>query len=183
MSEVKFACPHCSQRIACDGDYADMCIVCPACGKPMVVPILSATDAAHPDICLVATTLTRKQKFRSRIPMLDPWTEEDWEEHASALAGEPSGRTPLWMVSSLLTIVLAAVLRASGAGWVAVVIALVVGTLLSGYLLRKAGAGSMDGAALTDAVGRGLGAGLLLILAIPLIALGVLFVGCGMACR
>ena len=106
MSEIKFACPHCAQHVACDGDYADMCIVCPGCGKPLVGPILSATDAAHPDICLVAATPVPRQKFRSRVPMLDPWTEDEWEKHFSAVTGEEPRRTPLW--ASILLFIIAA---------------------------------------------------------------------------
>lgn len=179
MSEIKFACPHCAQHVACDSDYADMCIVCPGCGNPMVVPILSAMDAAHPDICLVAAIPAPRQKFRSHLPLLDPWTEDEWEKHSRAKAGEPSGNVPHWIVSSLLTIVLAAVLRASGTGWFAIVVVLVVGSLLSGYLMRKAGAESLGGASVANAIGQGLMAVLMVMLAIPLIALGILFVGCG----
>jgi hypothetical protein len=181
MSEIKFACPHCAQHVACDSDYADMCIVCPGCSKPMLVPIMNATDAAHPKLVLVAATPAPRQTFCSRIPALDPWTEEEWKEHASAKAGEPPGRTPLWIVSSLGTIILAAVLRANGAGAPAIIVTVVVGSLLSGYLARKAGGGSVGDALVADAnlVGRMLLTALAVMLAIPLIALGVLFVGCG----
>jgi len=182
MSEIKFACPHCAQHVACDSDYADMCIVCPGCSQSMVVPILSATDAAHPEIYLVAATPAPRQKFRSRIPMIEPWTEEAWEEHVGVTAGESSAQTPFWIVSSLLTIVLAAVLRASSAGWVAIVGVLVVGSLLSGYLLRKAGPWSLGDATTTYAVSRGVAAVCALVLALPLIALGILFAGC-VACQ
>lgn len=105
MSEIKFACPHCAQHVACDSDYADMCIVCPGCGKPMVVPILSAMDAAHPNLCLVAATPVPRQKFRSRIPTLNLWTEEDWAEHYEATTGESPRRVPLWQ-SVVIVIVL-----------------------------------------------------------------------------
>jgi hypothetical protein len=179
MSEIKFACPHCAQHIACESDYADMCIVCPGCGKPMLVPILSAVDAAHPDLCLVAAIPAPRQKFRSHLPMLDPWTEEEWEQNVRSKAHEPSGQTPFWIVSALVTIVLAAALRAGGTGWGAIVVTLVVGSLLSGYLLRRAGAGSWEGASIGDAVGRGVTAVFVVMLAIPLVALGVLFIGCG----
>jgi hypothetical protein len=104
MSEIKFACPHCAQHIACDSNYADMCIVCPGCGKPMVVPILSATNAAHPDLCLVAATPAPRQKFQSHVPMLDPWTEEDWAEHYRNVTGESPRQTPRWVVAVLLAL-------------------------------------------------------------------------------
>ena len=175
MSEIKFACPHCRQHIACDGDYADMCIVCPACGKPMMVPLLTTADATRQDLCLVASIPTPNRKLHSHIPMLDPWTEDAWEEHVSEVTGKPLDRTPLWIVSALATIILAAVLRANGIGWTTIIITVVLGSLFSGYLMRT---GEVGGNSIAYAVGRGLLACLAVMIAIPVIALGVLFVGC-----
>ena len=133
---------------------------------------------------MAAATPAPQQKLPSRIPALDFWTEEEWEEHASAKAGAPSGRTPLWIVSSLGTIILAAVLRAGDTGTPAIIVTVVVGSLLSGYLARKAGGGSVGDALAADAnvFGRMLLTALMVMLAIPLIAFAVLFVGCG-GCR
>jgi hypothetical protein len=41
----KFACPHCSQHIECDDQYAGMQIKCPACQVEMVIPPLQAAPA------------------------------------------------------------------------------------------------------------------------------------------
>lgn len=103
MSEIKFACPHCAQHVVCDSDYADMCIVCPGCGKPMLVPILSAMDAMHPGLCLVAATPAPRQKFRSRIPALDPWTEEEWEQHAKEMPRSRMDQTQVWLLALLIS--------------------------------------------------------------------------------
>ncbi len=103
MSEIKFACPHCAQHVACDSDYADMCIVCPGCGKPMLVPILSALDAAHPGLCLVAAPPAPRQKFRSRIPALDPWTEEEWEQHVKEMPRSGMDQTQVWLLAFLIS--------------------------------------------------------------------------------
>ncbi|TAK94954.1 MAG: hypothetical protein EPO07_15950 [Verrucomicrobia bacterium] len=88
MSEIKFACPTCNQHIACEVTYADMVIVCPSCGGTMVVPILSEACAAHPNLVLVASLPVPKQKFRSRVPTLEPWTEKDWVKHYTTITGE-----------------------------------------------------------------------------------------------
>src|SRR5215471_10298253 len=85
MSEIKFACPHCSQHIACDRDYADMCIVCPTCGQPMEVPLLTATEASHPELCVVASTPRPRQHLSSRIPTIDLWKEDEWKEHYNSV--------------------------------------------------------------------------------------------------
>ena len=103
MSEIKFACPHCAQHVACDSDYADMCIVCPGCGKPMLVPIMNATDDAHPKLVLVAATPAPRQKFRSRIPALDPWTEEEWEQHVKEMPRSGLDQTQVWLLALLIS--------------------------------------------------------------------------------
>jgi len=103
MSEIKFACPHCRQHIACDGDYADLCIVCPSCGKTMGVPLVTASGATHPEMCVVASVPVRRQRSRSRVPILDPWTEEDWAEHFKRTTGEAPRRVPLWV--SVVTVI------------------------------------------------------------------------------
>ena len=38
MSEFKFSCPHCGQRIQCEQGYSGRQIACPACQRPFVVP-------------------------------------------------------------------------------------------------------------------------------------------------
>src|SRR5512137_2248189 len=112
MSEIKFACPHCGQHIACDRDYVDMCIVCPTCGKPMEVPRLSAAEASHPDMCVVASIPQPRQRFISRIPTIDLWKEEEWEERYRA-AVTPAQQTPLWLLSAMGTVIAAALLKAT----------------------------------------------------------------------
>ncbi|HXT40976.1 MAG TPA: hypothetical protein VN887_13275 [Candidatus Angelobacter sp.] len=42
MNEIKFACPHCQQHIACDEGYCGHQIACPACAGGMIVPRLAA---------------------------------------------------------------------------------------------------------------------------------------------
>ena len=104
MSEIKFACPHCQQHIACDSDYADLIIVCPACEKPMEVPILSPMDASHPPVYVVAAIPAPRQKFRSRVPLLNVWTEDSWSQHCQSFPATSSRDVPLW--HSVLMVVL-----------------------------------------------------------------------------
>jgi hypothetical protein len=177
MKEIKFACPQCGQHIACDRDYADMCIVCPACGQPMEVPRLSAVAASHPDLCLVASTPTPKQRFSSRIPTIGLWTEKEWEERYRAATTQPQ-QTPAWLVSALGTVVLAAILKAGLApGWT-VVLCVVTGTALSCYLLAKNRTLTNE-SSVSATVGGLVYLMLWLVLGIPVVAVGVIFVGCG----
>jgi hypothetical protein len=100
MSEIKFACPHCSQHIACPQDYADMCIVCPGCGKPMMVPRLSAKTCLPAGMVVVASSPTPKPRPRQRIPTLTIWTEDQWARHTDQTIGE-DGRLQAWSVSTM----------------------------------------------------------------------------------
>ena len=74
MSEIKFACPHCSQHVACDRDYADMCVVCPSCGKPMEVPRLSAADQPQKAdaILVLGGSFTRPLTPYTELPTFYP---------------------------------------------------------------------------------------------------------------
>ena len=44
MSDFKFACPECGQRISCDTGYSGTQFNCPACRKPLTVPAASVAD-------------------------------------------------------------------------------------------------------------------------------------------
>lgn len=179
MSEVKFACPHCGQHIACDGGYADMCIVCPSCGQPMEVPRLSVAEASHPDMCVVASIPQPKQRFASRIPTIDLWKEDEWEERYRAAATPPQ-QMPMWLVSALGTVIAAAVLRASLAPTWAIVLCVLAGSGLSCFFVAKGQKDPQASGAYTglEGVGSVMVRIFLVLLAIPVVALGVLFIGC-----
>jgi hypothetical protein len=183
MSEIKFACPHCGQHVACDRDYADMCIVCPTCGKPMEVPRLSAAEASHPDMCVVASIPQPRQRFTSRIPTIDLWKEDEWEERYRA-ATVPSQQTPVWLLSAMGTVIAAALLKATMMPAWAVILCLLAGTGLSCYFVAKGQTvpGAPAGHSGAAAVGSAIVRIFLVLLAIPFVALAVLFIGCA-ACH
>jgi len=184
MSEIKFACPHCQQHIACDAGYVDMCIVCPSCGKPMVVPVLTASEGTHTGTCIVASIPTPRRKLQSRIPQLDVWTEKEWDEQP-ALASE---QTPVWIISALATTIIAALLKAMGTGHGWIIFTALVGGVVSGIYLfigakrRRTSFENSSAGGLIAASLAGVATVAFFMLAIPALALGLLFVGCG-ACR
>src|SRR5258708_7711782 len=137
MTEIKFACPHCRQHIACDEGYADLWIECPSCARTLVVPRLTATDSAHSGAVIVAGTPAPKPRPTTRLPTLDPWTEEKWAQHSYEMTGESPWKTPAWAASLFGTLVVAVVLRANGTDWRPVVGCLFVGSLLTGILMAK----------------------------------------------
>jgi len=179
MSEIKFACPHCGQHVACDRDYVDMCIVCPTCGQPMEVPRLSAAEASHPDMCVVASIPLPKRHFTSRIPTIDLWTEDEWEERYRAAATPPQ-QTPVWLVSAMGTVIAAALLKAILSPSWAIVLCVLAGTVLSCFFVAK-GQTVAEASVAYPRLGGAVSVAahiFLLLLAIPFVALGVLFVGC-----
>lgn len=48
MSELKFTCPECTQRIACDASYGGAELECPTCTAKIVVPSASGEPGACP---------------------------------------------------------------------------------------------------------------------------------------
>ncbi len=183
MSEIKFACPHCQQHIACDSDYADLTVACPGCNQPMVVPALSATDPAHPALRLVASVPTPRPRVAAP-PTLDPWTREQWAQRADL----KSAGTPAWIATILVTFLLAAVLKAAGANALWLILVFAVGCILAGVLMAKKTTflpGSSDYSDVQDVFENVLGdfvrVGLWIIL-LPVLGLGFLFIGC-LACH
>ncbi len=173
MIEIKFACPHCRQHIACDEGYADSWIECPSCARTLVVPRLTATDSTHPGAVIVASTPPPKPRPTSRLPILDPWTEEKWAQHSSETAGETPWKTPVWAASLFATLVVAVVLRANGAEVGPTAGCLLLGGLSTGILMANAKSASGTRAVLT-----GLAIVAAAVVLLPMIALGILFIGC-----
>ena len=79
MSEIKFACPHCRQHIACDDAYFGEKINCPGCERELFVPRRSAF------VPMQAGNLTLELPVASKIQPYSPptapsglLTDEEW---------------------------------------------------------------------------------------------------------
>ena len=177
MSDIKFACPHCSQHIVCDEDYCDATIDCPACGNGMVVPRLTAAESTHPAMRLVASTPGPKHSAPPPITNLRAWTEQEWLVHCQALSGVAEKTAPHWVLSLFGSLIVMFVLRVNHAGAWPIVLCLVAGGALSAVLMAKH---RKSKGAYTFV--RGLGIALAVCLLIPVVAIGILFLGC-MGCR
>jgi len=173
MSEIRFACPYCDQHIACDGDYGGLSIDCPGCGNTMVVPRLSAADSSHPAILLVAskTSPGPKPDTLSPLPTVTAWTEEQWAEHSKEINGSEDGNMPHWMAAFFATLMVAFVLKIGHAGLLPILGCLFLGGVISALLLAKSQKRVYNiFTALTLIVA--------IVCLLPVIALGILFVGC-----
>ena len=176
MSEIKFACPYCGQHIACDAGYGDLAIDCPACGNALVVPRLTAAASGHRSMVVVASTPSPKHA----PPPIQPvraWTEQEWSQLSREMKGRADGQAPHWVLSAIGTLIVAFILRVNLASPWLIAGALVCGSAISAVLLSK---GRKSAGAYVML--QGLGYFFLLLALLPVVALGVLFVGC-MACR
>jgi DNA-directed RNA polymerase subunit RPC12/RpoP len=137
MSDIRFACFHCAQHIACDPSYAGNAIDCPACGTRIIVPKnLHLTELGGPmTVALPASSGENDGGI---------WTEEAWEEHVRRAPGLYSiddsrqfsvqFKLPQWPVLFAICLPLLVVVGAGpGLMWTAVA----VGALLSGYFMSR----------------------------------------------
>lgn len=176
MSDIKFACPYCSQHITCDPQYGDAIIDCPACGNEMVVPRLTAGDSPHPTMLVVASRPGPKRPPISSGPTLRAMSEREWAEHLGK-SGELDKTAPLWMLSLVAALIIGFVLKVNGAGIWPITVCLLAGTAISAFLMFK----DLRSSAAYSVL-KGLSIVLALCVFIPVIAIGILFIGC-MGCH
>lgn len=175
MSEIKFACPQCSQHIVCDGGYADFGIECPGCGQKLVVPRIDPKDASRHGLVIVASSPPLSKRPMTTPATLDPWTEEQWDKHSLGGQYNSMRRTPFWAISLLATILIAISLKQSHAGVGAILIACFLGAVVSMFLLFLS-MGRDREYSLLSIVGLMFAA----VLGTAGLAVGILFVGCSM---
>lgn len=136
MNEIKFACPHCTQHIACDPAYCDSPIHCPACGQWMFVPSLAAFGPAAQGAAL-RLPVASKTRVHPRRPALDLWTEQEWNRHlADATWQTPNVSGLLWALM-LAPFPVALVLLALGARPAAVGACLLLFAVGCGFELSR----------------------------------------------
>ena len=69
MNEIKFACPHCHQHIACDEGYCGYQIACPACEGAMIVPKLATFGLRAPANLSLALPVATPVPTERRYPV------------------------------------------------------------------------------------------------------------------
>jgi hypothetical protein len=133
MSDVRFACPFCSQHIACDRSFTGSAIDCPACGRRITAPKpLAVGDRGVP----IPVALPAAPAFEK----LGLWTEEAWAEHARKNPGAFTVSDSRWALPQL-PVLLAALLPGLvliGASAPIMWIAIVVGAIVSGGVTAHA---------------------------------------------
>lgn len=173
MSEIKFACPHCSQHIACDDLYCGERIDCPGCARVLFIPPRAAFIPLPVAGLAAPPPIAFKQPLYPRSSRLDVWTEEKWEKHAAELGAHQSPRLlPVWVLL-LLPFAIAFILIAHRGGIVSIECCFVLGALLTGFYLAKINQNSGLALAL-----KGLAYSFGMLFVYLAMSFGLLFVGC-----
>jgi len=88
MREIKFACPHCSQHIACDEAYCGYQIRCPSCEGGLIVPRLAAFGfGAGTNLSLALPVATPVPRQAAEALSRAAWSEKEWDRHVVELGG------------------------------------------------------------------------------------------------
>ncbi len=179
MSEIKFACPHCNQHIACDIDYSSLTIDCPGCGGSVVVPGWATFQ--RPESLTVAPTSPAQGTPVTQGPAFGAWTKEQLQHRYDEALGATSRPSPLWLLAAIGTVIFAVILGANRSGFWMITLCLLVGGIISGVLAAESRRVRSSGPVINPILKV-----LLYILAaiviLPCLALGILLVGCGV-CR
>jgi hypothetical protein len=111
MREIKFACPHCSQHIACDEAYCGYQIRCPACEGGLIVPRLAAFgfDAAT-NLSLALPVGTPVPRQAATTLSRAAWSEKEWDRHVAETEGLSASQA--WSGTILLLLFFAPALLA-----------------------------------------------------------------------
>jgi hypothetical protein len=107
-------------------------------------------------------------------PRLTAWTEEEWAKHSKALPGNTVGEAPYFILCFFVTLILALVLKTTQVSSSTILVFVIVGGLITAVVALKQAHSS--GASL---VLKTLGIAASICLLLPLVALGVLLIGCG----
>jgi|SRR5215471_20984328 len=134
MSEVKFACPHCAQHIACDDAYCGNPMVCPACGEKMFVPRLAAFTAPPPGKLTLALPVGTSARTTPHQPEFNAWTAEEWDKHAASLTGEKADLQPLVWFFLVTPFAISLILISRRAAVLAIPICFIFSALVAGFL-------------------------------------------------
>ena len=88
MREIKFACPHCSQHIACDEGYCGYQIGCPSCEGGLIVPRLAAFGfGAATNVSLALPVAVPAPHQASATLSGTAWNEKQWDRHVAEAEG------------------------------------------------------------------------------------------------
>jgi hypothetical protein len=173
MSEIKFACPHCSQHIACGDIYCGEQVSCPGCAKELFVPQLAAFIPLQAGNMTISRPVAFKERPPGRAAGFDLWAEKDWDHNATELGVvKSSSLLPLWILL-LAPFAAALVMLMHRARLASIELLFVLCALAAGFYMAKIK--NKSGA---EQVVMGLIYSIAAIFCYGIIGFGLLFVGC-----
>ena len=174
MSEIKFACPHCSQHIVCDDLYCSEQTDCPGCQRTLFIPPLAAFIPLQAGNVALQVPVAAKDKIYPQPVQTGPLTQRQWEGISSQ--AQPHSRgwlLPFWGLL-LLPFMAALVLITHHASFTWVPICFGLCALLAGFYVALArGKGSSF-----ETVLRGILYSVGVVFVYLVLSFGVLFIGC-----
>jgi hypothetical protein len=173
MSDVKFACPYCSQHVLCDEIYCSEPIECPGCQREIFVPSRSTFVPLQMGNMTLEVPIASKERPPIRIQGVDVLSEKDWEERTSEGGlGKSASMLPVWILF-LLPFVLAFLLSTRRAPAMAFVYCFVFCAIAGGFYLA-----TMRNDSVAARVVKGLVYAVVGLVCFAIIGVGLLFVGC-----
>ena len=175
MSDIKFACPHCGQHLACDDLYCGEPIACPGCQGKLFVPPLAASIPREAGNMALARPIASQEKIQIKPPPFaaEPWTEARWRGHETDLGARPSGSMlPFW-VMLILPFFVALLFLAHRGSLTAVVAWFLICAVVAGFYLANLHTDSIIGV-----IVRGVVYAVGVVVVYFVLALGMVFVGC-----
>jgi hypothetical protein len=173
MSEIKFACPHCSQHITCDDLYCGEKILCPGCDKEMFVPQRAAFIPLQSGNLTMELPVASKGRQPAHAVELGLWGKTEWDERASQSGvNHPSSVLPLWILL-FLPFVAAFVLAIHRIGPESIGYVFLLCALVGGFYLAK-----IQNKSGGELILMGFLYAIAALMFYVIIAVGLLFLGC-----
>lgn len=174
MSEIKFACPHCSQHIECDEMYCNERINCPGCGREMFVPRRAAFFSSSTGNLALELPVAAKERQLPHAAALDPWTEENWQRHEQAHGGahRELRLLPVWILLCL-PFPIAFLLAVGRARPETVILTFVLSALVAGFYWA-----SLRNKSAVQTVIEGIAFSIAMLFVYAIVGVSVLFFGC-----
>lgn len=173
MSEIKFACPYCSQHVICDDIYCAERVVCPGCGNSLIVPPRAAFIPMQSGNLVLTLPIASKEPPPIPAVGLEPATG------GGRTAGTLEGRRerfpvllPFWVLL-FLPFVLALVFARRPGGLVSIEFLFVLAAIAAGFYLAAVQKKSDLALVL-----RGILYAIGMLFVFVVVAVGLLFVGC-----
>ena len=117
MSDFKFACPACGQRILASDDYVGHPINCPACQVAITVPANPSAPPAQPKVARLSVSALTSPQPDTSVPM--PLAEEQGSVVFQAHQARRAKKSYTGLIAGVAAVALLGVSAFLGRDWLA----------------------------------------------------------------